>query len=199
MASEHECGSIDLILGCMWSGKTTELLRRIDRYLIAGKKAILLKPQKDVRYSETKVVTHSNSNNVQLSYTAQSVNSLFNDISMEDLVKNYDIIGIDEGNFFEEEIVSFCDILAFSGKKVIISALDGDYQRRKFGFILDLIPKSEHIQKLSAICFGCKKKAYFTDRTSNETEQTVIGGKDKYQSVCRTCFYKRHHELKEKL
>ncbi|XP_046359361.1 thymidine kinase, cytosolic-like isoform X2 [Haliotis rufescens] len=99
----------------------------------------------------------------------------------------YDVIGIDEGQFFPDVVV-FADTMAEKGKVVIVAALDATFQKKGFGDILNLVPLAEHVMKLSAVCMNCYNEASFTKRKGNETEVEVIGGKDKYLAVCRACF-----------
>lgn len=187
MADDFGCGSISLILGCMWSGKTTELLRQIDRYIFAGKRVLLIKPSFDERYSKSDIVTHPDSQSNQTSLVARTVKTL-SEIDILELKFAYDIIGVDEGNFFGDELSECCDKWANIGKIVIIAALNSNFKRENFGYIIDLIPKAEHIVKLSAICFRCKKKAHFTHRKNDNNEEKVLGGKDIYEALCRKCF-----------
>lgn len=175
-------GSISLILGPMFSGKTTELIRNIKRYSIANKKCIIYKHEMDNRYDNDKITTHDN-----VKWDAKCYNNLLNllEESME-----YDIIGIDEGQFFPD-IVAFSEKLASCGKIIIIAALDADYKRNPFGRILDLIPLSENIIKLKAICGYCKNDASFTKRLIFSEKIELIGGSEIYMAVCRTCYIKK--------
>jgi thymidine kinase len=106
---------------------------------------------------------------------------------LEEAVK-YDIIGIDEGQFFPG-IVSFCDTLANQGKIVIVAALDGTFQKEGFGDILNLVPLAESVIKLNSICVNCTKEAAFTKRKGLETKIEIIGGTEQYEAVCRECFH----------
>lgn len=176
--------SIELIIGPMFSGKTTELVRRIRRHTLTSRECIILKYNKDTRYHEKHIATHD-----KVFYEALSCSSLRSSGSYSDV----DIIGIDEGQFFDD-LVEFAEEMANSGKIVIIAALDGTFQRKPFGSILELIPKSERIDKLTAICMGkdCTNDASFSKRITNETDIEVIGGSDKYIAVCRSCFQKSY-------
>jgi thymidine kinase len=170
-------GWIELILGPMFSGKTTELMRRIRRLKVARKRCLIIKYHKDIRYSLEKACTHDGAE-----IDAVSANNL-SEIETED----YDVIGIDEGQFFKD-IVPFCDKQANIGKIVIVSALDGTFQRKPFGFILELIPMAERVTKLTAVCVRCGFEAAFSKRLGNETEVEVIGGSEKYEARCRKCY-----------
>ena len=103
-------------------------------------------------------------------------------------VEEFDCIGIDEGQFFPD-LVQFCEQMANMGKVLVIAALDGTFQRKPFGSVLDLVPLAEDVIKLSAVCMQCHRPASFSKRTVNDTAVEVIGGADKYISVCRACFH----------
>jgi len=174
-----------VIYGPMFSGKSTELLRRVRRYGIAfGSNNILcVKARKDNRYSITSISTHD-----QASIKAVSCVKL-NDL---DDWQNYNVIAIDEGQFFDD-IVPFTKMLLECGKKVIVSGLDGDFQMKPFkNNILDLIPLANESYKLNAVCMICKEDAPFTKRTTANTQQEVVGGDKMYMATCRKC-----HSLKK--
>ncbi|OMJ65458.1 hypothetical protein SteCoe_38173 [Stentor coeruleus] len=169
-------GEIQVIFGPMFSGKSTELLRRIRRYKIRNDSCLLLKT-KDTRYvnDDDKVVTHDEYNFLD----AHSCDFLYEKL---DLAMNYDVIGIDEGQFFTD-IIGFSETLANNGKTVIIACLDSDYRREPFGNICQIIAKAEKITKLTSICHYCKEDAAFSARITKETSIKVIGGKDKYRPI----------------
>ncbi|QHR82605.1 thymidine kinase [Brazilian porcupinepox virus 1] len=176
-------GYIHLIIGPMFSGKSSELIRLIRRYKLANYKCKVIKYNNDNRYGNfNTLITHDS-----ISIDAIST-SLLSDtiISMNDI----DVIGIDEGQFFDD-IVTYSEYMANNGKIVIISALDGTYQRKPFGKVLELIPLSEKVTKLSAVCMSCFKDASFSKRICDNKEIQLIGGNDKYKSVCRECFFKK--------
>ncbi|XP_060063456.1 thymidine kinase, cytosolic-like [Ylistrum balloti] len=172
-------GQIQLIIGPMFSGKTTELMRRLKRYQIANYKCLVIKYSKDDRYDKEGLATHD-----RQTLPAVAADCL---ADMEVLGENYDVIGVDEGQFFPD-VVSFCDSMAENGKIVIVSALDGTFQKKGFGDILNLVPLAESVIKLSAVCMKCNSEGSFTKRKGQEKEVEVIGGADKYLAVCRACF-----------
>eukprot|EP00118_Oscarella_pearsei_P026207 m.309607 g.309607 ORF g.309607 m.309607 type:complete len:274 (+) comp47071_c0_seq1:273-1094(+) len=172
-------GQIQLILGPMFSGKTTELLRRIKRYAIANHSCVMIKYDKDKRYAENNISTHD-----KQVRSALSCARLFD---LKSQVLKYEVVGIDEAQFFPD-IVDFCEELADSGRTVIVAALDGTFQRKPFGSILDIIPLAESVVKLSAVCMNCFQDASFSKRLTAETQIEVIGGSDKYMAVCRECY-----------
>jgi thymidine kinase len=172
---------IELIIGPMYSGKSSELIRKIKRYTYSKKKCILIKYSGDTRYTnENMVATHDN-----IFYKAEPALNL----SKENIPKysDYDVIGVDEGQFFPD-LAEFAEGMANAGKIVIIACLNGDYLRNGFDTVLKLIPLAEHITKLSAVCLSCSGDASFTSRKSSEKEIEVIGGIDKYAALCRTCY-----------
>ncbi|XP_025081411.1 thymidine kinase, cytosolic-like [Pomacea canaliculata] len=174
-----QSGHIELIIGPMFSGKTTELIRRLKRYRVAQYGCLIVKYAGDTRYTDNGVATHDRQTLPAIS--TKTLAPIFSD------ALTYDVIGIDEGQFFTD-VVSFSDQLANEGKIVIVAALDGTFQKKAFGDILNLVPVAENVTKLSAICAICYQSAAFTRRKTKENEVEVIGGGDKYVAVCRTCF-----------
>jgi thymidine kinase len=174
--------SIHLLLGCMLSGKSSELLRRLRRYKIGGKTTFLIKYVEDRRYnaSNDELLTHDE-------YKTKCNHISDGDLRYIEGLDNVDVIGIDEGQFFSD-IDTFAENWANKGKIIIIAALDSDYQRKPFGKVLKLIPLAEEYIKLTAIC-KCGSDASFSKRISKETEQKVIGGVDKYTACCRKCYF----------
>ncbi|EGG22668.1 thymidine kinase [Cavenderia fasciculata] len=176
-------GKIQVIYGPMFSGKTTELIRRIKRFNLTNQKCLLIKYSKDTRYNEidrSLLYTHDKQN-----YQAFPCSVLE---EAKDKALDYDVIGIDEGQFFQD-IVPFSEDLANRGKTVIVAALDGTFQRKPFGTVLELVPKAESITKLTAVCMQCFKDAPFTKRIVPDETVELIGGADKYISVCRECYH----------
>ncbi|ABI99059.1 thymidine kinase [Deerpox virus W-1170-84] len=174
-------GTIQLILGPMFSGKSTELIRLLRRYQLAKYKCNIIKYSKDDRYGNDEFLyTHD-----KLSIPAISSKTLNEAYSH---IIDVDVIGIDEGQFFPD-IVNFSESMANIGKIVIIAALDGTYKRSPFNDILQLIPLSEKVIKLNAVCMNCCGEASFSKRISDEKEIEIIGGSEKYKSVCRKCYF----------
>lgn len=182
MNSFETLGEIQLIIGPMFSGKSTELIRRIKIYKISNKNCIIVKHQKDNRYQSapSEIITHDFQ-----TMNAISTNSLSEII---DILEKYDVIGIDEGQFFQD-ITIVAENLANKGKIIIIAALDGTFQRLPFNKICDLIPLCEKVIKLNAVCKKCFGNASFSKRITNEKEIEIIGGLEKYQPVCRKCYF----------
>lgn len=172
-------GHIQVILGPMFSGKTTELMRRMRRFQVANHSCLMIKYAGDDRYNDECISTHDR----QIT-AATSVRTLS---KLTKSVADFGVIGIDEGQFFPD-IVEFCEEMANMGKTVIVAALDGTFQRQPFGHVLNLIPLAESVVKLQAVCMVCYKDAAFTKRLGMEKKVEIIGGADKYMAVCRTCY-----------
>ena len=175
-------GWIEIICGPMFSGKTEELIKRITRIKIAKQSFIIIKPKTDFRYSDTFIVSHNNRK-----IECMIVNKVAEILKAG---KNYDVIGIDEVQFFTDEIIDICRKLANSGKRIILSGLDKDYAAMPFGPIPQLMADAEYITKLSSICISCGDLASFSKRITSEKKQVVIGESDKYEARCRRCYYK---------
>ena len=182
-------GRIELIMGCMFAGKTTELIRRCRKHEITGKRVLRVKFSADRRYAgEFKISTHSGQ-----TMEAHPVTEL---AELRDLWTDYQVIGIDEGQFFTD-IVEFSEKAANSGKIVIVSSLQGTFLRGSFPNILTLLPKCEKIKKLSAICKLCKENASFTFRQAGNDSKRMIGGADMYMPLCRECHARESNINKE--
>lgn len=177
----HSNGSIHLIVGPMFSGKTTELFRLSNRYSLAGKKVCIVKYARDTRYDNVMVCTHDLRKMDAIS--AVKVNDAWNDLC------KHDVIGIDEGQFFDD-VVECAERLADMGKTVIIAALDGDFRRKPFPNIATLFPLAEKVDKVNAVC-KCGDDASFTLRTVKCSQREVIGGKEMYEAVCRNCYHEQ--------
>jgi len=188
-------GQIILILGPMMSEKTSMMIRTVNRHRYAKRSALVIKPMKDTRYSITEVQSHINPDGFRLSIGAISTDDVYNIeetradgtvISHNPL--NYDVIAIDEGNFFKYNMLQFAEDMANNGKIVIITALNGDINQKHLGHIHDLYPLADHIEHLKGVCHDCGKDAPFTwsDITRKEGE-IVVGGADIYRSLCRLC------------
>ena len=172
-------GSIEVICGSMFSGKTEELIRRLKRVKIANQKVEIFKPAIDIRYDEVKIVSHD----------AQAILSTPIDNSQKILLMagDADVIGIDEAQFFDPEIANVCDELAFRGIRVIVAGLDMDYQGNPFGQMPNLLAKADYITKLHAICMKCGNIANISYRKVAGGGQVLLGEKDIYEPRCRHC------------
>ena len=175
-----DAGKIEVICGCMFSGKTEELIRRIRRAQIAKLSVIVFKPFIDSRYSRNEIVSH---NNIKI-----ESHSLKSSMEIKSYSLNFDVIGIDEAQFFDKNILKVCQQLAFNGKRVLIAGLDKDYRGLPFGSMPQLMCEADYLDKLRAICVKCSRSASYTKRISTEVGQVVIGELDKYEARCRKCF-----------
>lgn len=173
-------GWIEVITGCMFSGKTEELIRRINRALIARQKIKILKPHTDQRYHPTLVVSHNERVIDSIVVTSSS--------DMIDLAKEYEVIGIDEAQFFDEGIVAVCNQLANEGKRVIVAGLDMDYEGKPFGPMPNLLAVAEYVTKLHAICTKTGDLASFSFRLTHEAEQVKLGDANAYEARSRSSF-----------
>jgi len=176
---------LNLIIGPMFSGKSTMLLTRYRRYQIAGKKCLLIKYANDTRYSTKEIVTHDN-----LRYKATSCKKLE---EVHDFVQDYDVICVDEIQFYEDG-AHYTDLWVNNGKIVEVCGLNGDYLRKPFEQISLLIPLADDISFVTAVCKDTGNDAIFTMRLTDESEQEVIGSDDKYQSVSREIYNKSNKE-----
>jgi thymidine kinase len=179
---EGKRGSIELITGSMFSGKTEELIRRLRRAQFAGLRVEIFKPSLDTRYSETRVVSHDE----------KSINStpVDNASSILLLAGDVDVVGIDEAQFFNESIVEVCNKLADSGVRVLVAGLDMDFMGKPFGPMPALLAIAEYITKVHAICMRCGNLAQYSHRKSNEAQVVLLGEKDIYEPLCRGCYNK---------
>lgn len=175
-------GWIEVICGSMFSGKTEELIRRLRRVKIANLKAEIFKPAIDTRYDEVKLVSHDE-NKIHSTPVHHSKQIL-------ELAKNVDVVGIDEAQFFDEDITAVCQQLALNGIRVIVAGLDMDFKGKPFGKMPDLLAIADYITKLHAICVICGNIANISYRKTLNNDQVVLGELDVYEPRCRNCFYK---------
>lgn len=173
-------GWIEVICGSMFSGKTEELIRRLKRSRIAGQKVEIFKPRLDTRYDERRVVSHDENHLLALPIEHSSL--------IPQKVEGIQVVGVDEAQFFDDQIVDICQQLALDGKRVIIAGLDMDYRGRPFGPMPDLLSVAEYITKVHAICQHCGNLATHSYRLSADDQTVVLGEKDRYEPRCRTCF-----------
>ena len=173
-------GWIEVICGSMFSGKTEELIRRLNRAKIAHQRIQIFKPKRDNRYDETAVVSHNEN----------AIDSLpvENSLDIYQHIENINVVGIDEAQFFDEGLVQVCQKLAIKGIRVIIAGLDMDFRGQPFGPIPNLLAVAEYITKVHAICPHCGSLATHSFRLTGESETVVLGEKDKYEPRCRICY-----------
>lgn len=179
-------GWIEVICGSMFSGKTEELIRRLKRAKIARQRVEIFKPAIDVRYDEEKVVSHD-ANEIMSTPVPSSSNILL-------LANNVDVVGIDEAQFFDRGLGEVCSQLANAGVRVIVAGLDMDFKGKPFGPIPDLLAIAEYITKVHAICVKCGSLAHFSHRTIINEKIVVLGEKESYEPLCRSCYKKEKNK-----
>ena len=179
-------GHIEVVCGSMFSGKTEELIRRLRRAQIAKQKVVVFKPKIDDRYDKEKIVSHSK----------QEIQSIV--ITKADEILQHavfaQVIGIDEAQFFGNELIEIVQNLADCGKRVIIAGLDMDYRAVPFEPMPQLLAIAEEITKMHAICMRCGAQANYTYRLAKSTERVVVGAGEAYEARCRHCFEKPEQE-----
>ena len=176
---EHR-GFIEVICGSMFSGKTEELIRRLKRAQIAKQRVEIFKPIIDTRYIPEAVVSHD----------AHSIHSTPVSSASEILfyAGDAEVIGIDEAQFFDDELIAVCNKLASMGVRVIVAGLDMNYLGEPFGPMPALLATAEYVTKVHAICVKCGNLAHHTHRTIDNDQLVVIGETDSYEALCRKCF-----------
>ena len=182
-------GWIEVVCGSMFSGKTEELIRRLNRARIAKLKVEIFKPGIDTRYSEEDVVSHN----------ANAVNSIPVENAQQILfyANDVDVIGIDEAQFFGSELVDVCQHLANQGIRVNVAGLDMDFLGKPFGPMPDLMAIAEDVTKVHAICMRCGSLAQYSHRTIAGDKLVVLGETESYEPLCRSCYLKAMAEKKE--
>lgn len=174
-------GWIEVIAGCMFSGKTEELIRRLRRAKIAKQNVVIFKPKIDTRYSDSKIVSHSE----------QSLPSILVD-DVDDILKfsvDAYVVGIDEAQFFDQKLIGICNKLADKNKRVIVAGLDQDYKGFPFEPMPQLLAIAEYITKTLAICVVCGNPADKTQRKVAAEGRVIVGAADLYEARCRKCHY----------
>lgn len=180
-STPRETGWIEVIAGCMFSGKTEELIRRLRRAKIARQNVMIFKPKIDNRYSTNEIVSHSEQS--LPSVIVESANDILN------LSGHAQVIGIDEAQFFDNELVDVCNTLAGNGKRIIIAGLDQDYRGIPFEPMPQLLAIAEYITKTLAICVVCGNPADKTQRKVVSEDRVLVGAADSYEARCRKCHY----------
>ena len=174
-------GWIEVICGSMFSGKTEELIRRIKRAEFANQKIEIYKPEMDHRYHKKDVVSHNKT-------TVSSI-PVSNSKAIIELAKDVEVVGIDEAQFFDEDLPLVCATLSNNGARVIIAGLDMDFLGNPFGPIPALMSTAEFVTKVHAICLGCGDLAQFSHRKTKDDKIVLLGEIDEYEPLCRKCFY----------
>ena len=173
-------GFSEVICGSMFSGKTEELIRRLKRAIYAKQRVEIFKPLVDQRYDEEKVVSHDD-NEIQSTPIKAATDILL-------LSHNIEVVGVDEAQFFNEDLVEVCNHLANRGTRVVVAGLDMDYLGAPFGPIPKLMATAEYVTKVHAICVKCGALANHSHRITQEETLVVVGEKEAYEPLCRRCF-----------
>ncbi|MFY0605752.1 MAG: thymidine kinase [Cyclobacteriaceae bacterium] len=182
----RKAGWVEVVCGSMFSGKTEELIRRLNRAVLAQQHVEIFKPAVDKRYSEKKVVSHNE--NAILSTPV----NFAQDILLR--AGECEVVGIDEAQFFDDQIIHVANQLANQGKRVIVAGLDMDFQGKPFAPMDQLMATAEYITKVHAICMNCGNIASYSYRRTKSKKTVVLGEKDVYEALCRKCFYEKMDE-----
>jgi len=183
--SPRGTGWIEVIVGCMFSGKTEELIRRVRRAQIARQRVAIFKPAIDTRYGSDHIVSHSELKLQSLTVATAA--------EIPGMVGNARVVGIDEGQFFDASLVGVAEALANEGRRVIIAGLDQDYRGKPFDPMPQLLAVAEYITKTLAICVLCGNPADRTQRIAASEERVLVGAKEAYEARCRRCFVPPAH------
>jgi thymidine kinase len=177
-------GWIEVIVGSMFSGKTEELIRRLNRARIAKQKVEIFKPEIDKRYDETNVVSHDENSIRSIPVQSASEILLY--------TAGMDVVGIDEAQFLDADLPAVCNYIANQGIRVIVAGLDMDFQGKPFGPIPALMATAEYVTKVHAICMRCGDLAHYSHRTIDNDKLVLLGEKDSYEPLCRKCYTESH-------
>lgn len=179
---KEQFGWIEVICGSMFSGKTEELIRRLKRAQFARQKVEIFKPAVDVRYDEEKVVSHD-ANEIRSTPVPAAAN-------IPILADGCDVVGIDEAQFFDDEIVSVCNDLANKGIRVIVAGLDMDFKGNPFGPMPNLMATAEYVTKVHAVCTKTGNLAQYSYRKAASDDLVLLGEVDEYEPLSRAAYYK---------
>lgn len=180
-------GRVEVICGSMFSGKTEELIRRMKRAKLARQKVEIFKPAIDTRYSDEDVVSHEGN-----AITSTPVESAASILLMG---SDADVLGIDEAQFFDQQIVDVCNELASRGTRVIVAGLDLDFRGQPFGPMPQLCAIADDVTKVHAICVRCGALAYVSHRIVDSERQVLLGETQEYEPLCRECYAKATHNI----
>lgn len=173
-------GWIEVICGSMFSGKTEELIRRLNRAKFANQRIQIFKPTRDNRYADDAVVSHDENAIASISVT--------DSLDFYNYLSDVNVVGVDEAQFFDDKLPEVCQKMAVKGIRVIVAGLDMDFRGKPFGPIPALLAVAEYITKVHAICPHCGSLATHSYRLTDESETVVLGEKDKYEPRCRICY-----------
>ncbi len=183
MTKKNGTGTLEAICGCMFSGKTEELIRVLKRAVIAKQKVLVFKHASDIRYSQEELYSHNGQK--VASFLIENTNEIF----LQNL-ENVDVIGIDEAQFFSDDVVEHIEHLMEKGIRVVIAGLELDFRRRPFGCMPKLLAMANKVTKLTAICSQCSDEAHYSQRLINNEEIVLVGASECYEPRCR-----KHHKI----
>ena len=185
-------GWIEVICGCMFSGKTEELLRRVRRAVIGKQEVLLFKPKMDVRYHQSKILSHlKNGLEAVPIESSKQVLNFYQKVQNKNAPNSWQnqlVIAFDEAQFFDHDLPMVVGELANLGNRIIIAGLDKDFLGRPFGIMPELMAMAEYVSKIHAICVSCGNPANFSGRRSNEQSTIALGAEESYQPYCRQCY-----------
>ena len=181
VAHRAGAGWIEVVAGSMFSGKSEELIRRLRRAQIARRKVQIFKPKIDNRFGDDHIISHSE-------MRIPSVNLSSSRDLLDQVLPDTEVVGIDEGQFFDAELPAVCSALADQGKRVIVAGLDQDYLGKPFEPMPQLLAIAEYITKTLAICMVCGSPANHTQRLVASSERVLVGAQGTYEARCRRCF-----------
>ena len=184
-------GWIEVVCGSMFSGKTEELIRRLKRAKFAKLKVVIFKPVVDTRHKKSKIVSHDK-NKIKCK-TVKTANEIYK------LAHKCDVVGIDEAQFFDDEIIEVCNGLANSGVRVIVAGLDMDYTGKPFGPMANLMATAEYVTKVHAICSKTGGLAQYSYRKAKNDDLIMLGEEQEYEPLCRGTFFKRMNKKTKKI
>jgi thymidine kinase len=197
MSDTHREGKLDIMIGCMFSGKSSALLRKLSQLDEMGEKVLYINHSIDTRESTTKYSTHCRlTKGRELRFDSIKLTN-FENFTIE---ASYTVVGIDEAQFFDNSLLNFVEYLLNDKRYVIVVGLDGTFERKSFGHILQLIPLADNVVKLHAYCKICYDKnkilktAIFSHRTVNSSSETLVGASESYIPVCRGCYREVNEE-----
>lgn len=188
MGEMQRFGRIEVVCGSMFSGKTEELIRRMKRAVFAHQKVMIFKPAIDTRYDVENVVSHDR-NSIQSTAVEKAITIL-------EQATNIDVVGIDEAQFFDNDIVKVCNTLANQGVRVIVAGLDMDFEGVPFGPMPALCAIADDVTKVHAICVKCGALAYVSHRLVANDKRVLLGEQDEYEPLCRDCYQKAINQEK---
>lgn len=186
--TNHRSGSIEIICGSMFSGKTEELIRRLKRALIANLEVEIFKPSIDTRYDDQKIVSHD-ANFIKSTPVKKST-----DILTACEGRKINVVGIDEAQFFDLDLIKVAETLSLQGVRVIVAGLDMDFKGRPFGPMPYLLAIAEYVTKVHAICQQCGNLATHSYRLVSDDSEVLLGEKQEYEPRCRTCYHDKKNE-----